>query len=88
MFKVVTRTLPVASVALLGAWALACFISRPFSMLASHARHMDSAEAAGNIENIRSWYFGATELKQALQLGIGALQKTLGAAHLDAQTIP
>lgn len=88
MFRVVARTLPVALLALLGAWALAYFISRPLSMLAGHARQMDSAEAADNIERIRPWYFEASELKQALLLGIGALQKKLGDAHLDAQTDP
>jgi diguanylate cyclase (GGDEF)-like protein len=88
MLSVLIRTAPTALVALLGVWALAYFISRPLSLLAGHAHRMDVADAAGNIENIRSWYFEASELKKAMLVGIGLLQKKLGAANLDAQTDP
>lgn len=66
----------------------AAFIQHAHYLEMVRRRRTNDAEAADNIENIRSWYFEASELKQALLLGIGALQKKLGAAHLDAQTDP
>lgn len=88
MLKTVTRTLPIAFLALLLAWALAHYISRPLALLARQAHELDAANASEHISGIRSWYFEAAELKRAMLTGIALLQQKLGAAHLDAQTDP
>lgn len=88
MLKTIGRTLPIALLALLGAWALAYFISRPLSMLAHQAHELDTPHASERIQGIRSWYFEAAELKRALLGGLSLVHQKLGAAHLDAQTDP
>lgn len=88
IMKTVKRTAPAAALALLAAWVLAYFIARPLFLLAREALKPDAPQASERIQEIRSWYFEAAELKHAMLGGVNLLHQKLGAAHLDAQTDP
>lgn len=88
MLKVLLHSLPVAAVSLGFIWWCARRIARPLKQLASGARTMDNPATADEIQHVRSWYYEAAELKQAMLLGIGLLQKNISRLRQDAQTDP
>ncbi|MER1966383.1 sensor domain-containing diguanylate cyclase [Castellaniella sp. GW247-6E4] len=88
MLDVLRRSVWPAAVALILVWLAARLISEPLGGLARIAREMDSPEAFGQIEGVRSWYFEAAQLKRAMLAGIGLLQLRMGRLRRDAQTDP
>ncbi|WP_168197594.1 sensor domain-containing diguanylate cyclase [Brenneria corticis] len=88
MMNVLRHTLPFAMLTLFGVWLLARLIAQPLWLLASSANKMDSQNVSDDIRKIRSWYFEATQLKQAMLIGIDLLQKKIGKLSYEAQTDP
>lgn len=88
MLQVLLNSLPVAAISLLFIWWCARFIARPLKQLATGARTMDKPETADEIQRVHSWYYEASELKKAMLLGIGLLQKNITRLRQDAHTDP
>ncbi|MCQ4313482.1 sensor domain-containing diguanylate cyclase [Pseudomonas stutzeri] len=88
MLKVLRQTAPLALLTFFGVWWLSRLIARPLWQLAKSASEMDATNSAERIQNIRSWYFEAAQLKRAMQLGISLLHQRIGKLNLDAQTDP
>lgn len=88
MLQVLLNSLPVAAISLLFIWWCARQIARPLKQLASGARTMDQPETAEEIQRVHSWYYESSELKKAMLLGIGLLQKNINRLRHDAHTDP
>lgn len=88
MLQVLLNSLPVAAISLLLIWWCARLIARPLKQLASGARTMDNPATADEIQRVRSWYYESAELKKAMLLGIGLLQKNINRLRQDAHTDP
>lgn len=67
-------------------WWLSLQIARPLRQLAREAATMDSHGATPRIEAVRSWYFEAQQLKQALLVGMRAMQKQLSRFRQESNT--
>ncbi|PSJ40056.1 diguanylate cyclase [Zobellella taiwanensis] len=80
--------LPLTLLTLPCIWLLAALISRPLWQLARHAQHMDSPEVPQQIRRIRSWYFEARQLRQAMLKGIGLLHEKITQLNIDSLTDP
>lgn len=88
MLRVLLTSLPLALVSLLFIGWCARRIARPLQQLASGARAMDDPATAGEIQRVKSWYYESAELKKAMLLGIGLLQKNITRLRQDAHTDP
>ncbi|MBJ7222828.1 MULTISPECIES: sensor domain-containing diguanylate cyclase [unclassified Brenneria] len=88
MLNVLQHTLPLAILTLFCVWLLARLIAQPLWLLARSANKMDSLNVSDDIRKIHSWYFEATQLKQAMLIGIELLQKKIGKLRYEAQTDP
>lgn len=88
MLQVLLNSLPAAAISLLFIWWCARQIARPLKQLASGARTMDQPETAEEIQRVHSWYYESSELKKAMLLGIGLLQKNINRLRHDAHTDP
>lgn len=88
MFSVLKNSLPVAVVLLLIIGWCARRISKPLKQLADGAKTMDKPSTAEEIQGVKSWYFESSELKKAMLLGIGLLQKNIHKLRQDVQTDP
>lgn len=88
MLKVLLHSLPVAAVSLWLIWWCARMISAPLRQLANGAKTMDQPSTQAQIQGVRSWYFESSELKKAMLLGIGLLQKNINQLREDVQTDP
>ncbi|WP_330519520.1 sensor domain-containing diguanylate cyclase [Brenneria sp. g21c3] len=88
MMNVLRHSLPLAVLTILGVWLLARLIAQPLWLLARSANKMDSLNVSDDIRKIHSWYFEATQLKQAMLIGIDLLQKQIGKLRSEAQTDP
>ena len=88
MLQVLLNSLPLALATLVFIWWCARRIARPLQQLASGARAMDDPATAQEIQRVKSWYYESAELKKAMLLGIGLLQKNISRLRQDAQTDP
>lgn len=84
MFNVLRHTLPLALLTILCVWLLARLIAQPLWLLARSANKMDANDISEDIDKIPSWYFEATQLKQAMLIGINMLQQTIGKLRFEA----
>jgi len=82
------KSIPVMLIGLIVLYYLARFISLPLSQLARRAQSMDAKDAPEKIQQVRSWYFEATQLKSALLMGLAQLNQKIGNLALDAMTDP
>lgn len=88
MLGVLRNSLPVMAISLLIILWCARMISKPLKQLANGARTMDNPLTAQQIQGVKSWYFESAELKKAMLLGIGLLQKNIHKLRQDVQTDP
>ncbi|MET1114518.1 MAG: sensor domain-containing diguanylate cyclase [Comamonas sp.] len=88
MLQVLLNSLPLAVVSLLFIGWCARRIARPLQQLASGARTMDNPATADEIQRVKSWYYESAELKKAMLLGIGLLQRNITRLRQDAHTDP
>lgn len=88
MLRVLKNSLPVAAISLLIIWWCARRIAKPLKQLATGAKTMDNPLTAQQIQGVKSWYFEAAELKKAMLLGMGLLQKNIHKLRQDVQTDP
>lgn len=88
MLDVIRHTLPLALLTVFCVWLLARLIAQPLWLLARSANKMDSNDISDDINKISSWYFEATQLKQAMLIGISLLQQKIGKLRFEAQTDP
>lgn len=88
MRTVLYKTLPVAVLTLLAICWSARRIARPLQLLANGARTMDKPSTDQTIRAVKSWYFESHELKKALLIGIGLLQKNISKLREDVNTDP
>ncbi|MGL9734796.1 MAG: GGDEF domain-containing protein [Symbiopectobacterium sp.] len=88
MFNVLRHTLPLALLTILCVWLLARLIAQPLWLLARSANKIDANDISEEIDKIPSWYDEATQLKQAMLIGINRLQQKIGKLHFETQTYP
>ncbi|GGH60023.1 cell signaling regulator [Comamonas phosphati] len=88
MRTVLYKTLPVVVLTLLAIWWSARYIAKPLQLLANGARTMDKPSTDHTIRSVKSWYFESHELKKAMLIGIGLLQKNISKLREDAHTDP
>lgn len=88
MLETLRNAIPVSLLTLLGIWWMSRLISRPLRRLADTARHWDSPVASGQIEQVKSWYFEADQLKRAMLMGVALLHQKLGRLRLENITDP
>ncbi|RBP64837.1 diguanylate cyclase (GGDEF)-like protein [Brenneria salicis ATCC 15712 = DSM 30166] len=88
MLNVLRYTLPLAVLTILCVWILAWLIAQPLWLLARSANKMDALNVSDDIRKIHSWYFEATQLKQAMLLGIDLLQRKIGRLRTEAHSDP
>lgn len=88
MRSVLYKTLPLAILMLLAIWWSARSIARPLQLLASGARTMDKPSTDHTIRSVKSWYFESHELKKAMLVGMGLLQKNISKLREDVNTDP
>ncbi|WP_409311233.1 diguanylate cyclase [Pectobacterium sp. B1J-3] len=88
MLDVLRHTLPMATLTILCVWLFARLIAQPLWLLARSANKMDSISVSDDIRKIHSWYFEATQLKQAMLLGIDLLQRKIGKLRSEAHSDP
>ncbi|WP_419342240.1 sensor domain-containing diguanylate cyclase [Achromobacter sp. PD1] len=67
------HTLPLLLLSVASIWLLSRWIARPLGELAGIAKHMQNADSADRIRNVRSWYFEAAQLKRALLAGLSSI---------------
>ena len=88
MWAIIQRALPWAILGCIGLYVLARLISQPLWQLAKGVRHMGTEEGLADIQQVRSWYFEARQLKQALLSGLGTLHRRIGNLNRDILTDP
>ncbi|MEI7208608.1 sensor domain-containing diguanylate cyclase [Pectobacterium carotovorum] len=88
MLNVLRHTLPLALLTIFCVWLLARLIAQPLWLLARSANKMDATDVSDDIRNIHSWYFEASQLKQAMLLGIDLLQRKIGKLRSEAHSDP
>ena len=88
MLETLRNAIPVSLLTLLGIWWMSRLISRPLRRLADTAEHWDSPVASGQIEQVKSWYFEADQLKRAMLTGVALLHQKLGLLRLENMTDP
>lgn len=88
LLKVLQHSVPFALLTLVCAWILARLIALPLWQLARKASQMDAQGVSGEIKDIRSWYYEASQIKRALLAGIGMLQEKIGRLKFEVQTDP
>ncbi len=88
MLNVLRHTLPLALLTIFCVWLLARLIAQPLWLLARSANKMDALDVSDDIRNIHSWYFEASQLKQAMLLGIDLLQRKIGKLRSEAHSDP
>lgn len=86
--KVIINTIPLAIITLLFIWFCTRLITRPLSKLASIAERLDSSNVSRRIYEVRSWYFEANQIKQALLEGVSLIHKKIDKLNLDTLTDP
>ena len=77
---------PLLLIIIVVVWWLSLQIARPLRQLAREAAAMDSHGATPRIEAVRSWYFEAQQLKQALLVGMRAMQQQLNRFRQESNT--
>lgn len=88
IFSVIIDAAPIAIITFLLIWWLAAVISRPLEQLATQAQRMNDTDTANRIEQIKSWYFESSELKNAMLAGLGLLRQQIDKLNHDVETDP
>ena len=88
MQQVVYKTLPAVILCLVVIVWSAKKISMPLRMLADGAQRMNDDGTEKNIQNVKSWYFEAQELKKAMLLGVGLLHGNIRKLREDLHKDP
>jgi diguanylate cyclase (GGDEF)-like protein len=88
MRTVLYKALPVVALTLLAICWSARRIARPLQLLAHGARTMDKPSTDQTIRSVKSWYFESHELKKAMLIGMGLLQKNISKLREDVNTDP
>ena len=82
------KTLPMGAAMLLFIWWGARRIAQPLRQLANGAHTMDQPGTAQTIQSVQSWYYEAQELKKAMLVELGLLQKNISKLRQDVHTDP
>lgn len=88
MQQVVYKTLPAVILCFVVIVWSAKKISMPLRMLADGAQRMNDDGTEKNIQNVKSWYFEAQELKKAMLLGVGLLHANIRKLREDLHKDP
>lgn len=88
MQQVVYKTLPAVILCFVVIVWSAKKISTPLRMLADGAQRMNDDGTEKNIQNVKSWYFEAQELKKAMLLGVGLLHGNIRKLREDLHKDP
>lgn len=88
MQQVVYKTLPAVILCFVVIVWSAKKISMPLRMLADGAQRMNDDGTEKNIQNVKSWYFEAQELKKAMLLGVGLLHGNIRKLREDLHKDP
>lgn len=86
--KVITTTVPFILLLIIALWYLAKLISAPLHSLATAAPDWGSDDATERIRTVHSWYFEAAQIKKAMLIGLGLLNKKLGVLDQERLTDP
>lgn len=87
-YRSILGLLPMAIIGLLGLFWLSGFISRPLSQLSDCAANMQNPETPQKIIDVKSWYFEAAQIRQALLQGVALMQDRIGKLNKEVQTDP
>lgn len=88
MLRMVERTFPLVLLALMASAWLSGWIARPLRQLAITAQHWESHLAQERIEQVRTGYFEAEQLRQAMLDGLGRLHRRLRELNRESITDP
>ena len=88
LLKVLKHSVPFALLTLILALILAQRIAFPLWQLARKASQLDTQSVSKDINNIRSWYYEAAQIKRALLAGIALMQDKIGRLKSEVQTDP
>ncbi|WP_304350698.1 sensor domain-containing diguanylate cyclase [Comamonas testosteroni] len=88
MKQVVLKTLPVAIVSVLLICWCAHRIAKPLRLLSEDAKDISNPEIANKIQNIKSWYVEAHDLKKAMLIGLSLLNENIEKLQDDVKTDP
>lgn len=88
MQQVIYKTLPAVILCFVVIVWSAKKISMPLRMLADGAQRMNDDGTEKNIQNVKSWYFEAQELKKAMLLGVGLLHGNIRKLREDLHKDP
>ncbi|MEJ2766874.1 sensor domain-containing diguanylate cyclase [Photobacterium sp. MCCC 1A19761] len=88
MMAVFVTTIPVGLLTLAGIWISAIFISRPLWQLAREVKNLDHCDTVEQIQDIRSWYFEATQLKVAITKCLDMMTRKISQLDTDRHTDP
>jgi diguanylate cyclase (GGDEF)-like protein len=78
----------LAILTLIFIWFCTYLISQPLGKLASAVEDLDSHFINDRIRSIRSWYFEADRIKQALLSGMNLVNQRINKLNLDSLTDP
>ncbi|UXI02021.1 sensor domain-containing diguanylate cyclase [Photobacterium sp. TY1-4] len=88
MMAVFVTTIPVGLLTLAGIWISAIFISRPLWQLAREVKTLDHSDTVEHIQDIRSWYFEAAQLKAAITKCLDMMARKISQLDADSHTDP
>jgi len=88
MQKVFWHSLPINVGVLVLIWLCAWLIAYPLRLLATHAKNMRKKSTLARVENIKTWYYEANELKTGFLIGLRNIHDHVGQLNLDLRTDP
>lgn len=88
MMAVFVTTIPIGLLTLAGIWISAIFISRPLWQLAREVKTLNHSDTVEQIQDIRSWYFEAAQLKAAITKCLDMMTRKISQLDTDSHTDP
>jgi len=88
MLRTLGRTLPFVLLVLMASVWLGGWVTRPLRELTITAQHWESTIARERIEQVRTGYFEAEQLRQAMLEGLGRLHRRLRKLNRESITDP
>lgn len=88
MEKIFFNSLPINLLVLALIWLCAWLISNPLRKLAANAKNMRAISTIKHVQDIKTWYLEANELKSAFLFGLQNIHDQVGQLRQDVRTDP
>lgn len=88
MLSVLWHSLPILFITGLFIWLFAGRISKPLWHLARQAEHPETPETQSKVNQIKTWYYEANEIKAALLKGFGTINQHIHELKTESLTDP